>query len=39
MKINVKVKPKSKQQKIEQNDDGMWIVRLKSPPINGKANK
>lgn len=39
MKISVKVKPKSKQQKIEQNPEGIWIINLKSAPINGKANQ
>lgn len=39
MKIKVKVKPNSKYQKIEQSDDGTWIIRLKSPPIKGKANQ
>ena len=39
MKISVKVKPKSKQQKIEQNPEGVWIIHLKSPPIDGKANQ
>ena len=39
MKISVKVKPNSKQQKIEKSADGSLIVRLKSPPVDGKANK
>ncbi len=39
MKISVKVKPNSKQQKIEKSADGSLIVRLKSPPVDGKANQ
>ena len=39
MKIQVKVKPNSKQQKIKQSEDGTWIIRLKSPPVDGKANQ
>jgi uncharacterized protein len=39
MKISVKVKPKSKRQKIEQNSEGVWIIHLKSAPIDGKANQ
>ena len=39
MKIQVKVKPNSKHQKIEQSEDSTWIIRLKSPPVDGKANK
>ena len=36
--LTVKVKPNAKQQKIEQQEDGSWIVHLKSPPVDGKAN-
>lgn len=36
--LSVKVKPNSKQQKVEQQEDGCWIVHLKSPPVDGKAN-
>jgi len=39
MKIQVKVKPNSKEQKVEKSIDGSLIVRLKSPPVDGKANK
>ena len=39
IKIQVKVKPNSKQQKIEEDPDGVFTVRLKSPPVDGKANK
>lgn len=39
MKIRVTVKPNSKQQKIEESADRTLIIRLKSPPINGKANQ
>lgn len=36
--IKVKVKPNSKQQKIDREADGSLTIRLKSPPIEGKAN-
>jgi uncharacterized protein (TIGR00251 family) len=39
MKIQVKVKPNSKQQKIEEANDGTLIIFLKSPPVDGKANQ
>ena len=39
MKIRVKVKPNSKKQKVEELEDGSFIIRLKSLPIKGKANK
>lgn len=36
--LSVKVKPNSKQQKLEQQNDGIWIAQVKSPPIDGKTN-
>jgi hypothetical protein len=39
MKIQIKVKPNSKEQKIEETGDGSFIIRLKSPPVDGKANQ
>lgn len=39
MKKQVKVKPNSKRQTIEESEDGTLIVHLKSPPVDGKANQ
>jgi len=39
MKKQVKVKPNSKQQKIQEEADGSLTVNLKSPPVDGKANE
>jgi uncharacterized protein (TIGR00251 family) len=39
MKKQVKVKPNSKQQSIQEAADGSLIVHLKSPPVDGKANE
>jgi uncharacterized protein (TIGR00251 family) len=39
MQITVKVKPNSKEQKIIEEDDGSLTIRLKSPPVDGKANE
>jgi len=39
MQKKVKVKPNSKQQKIEEQADGTLTVYLKSPPVDGKANE
>jgi uncharacterized protein (TIGR00251 family) len=39
MKIAIKVKPNSKQQSVEECADGSLVVRLQSPPIDGKANQ
>jgi uncharacterized protein YggU (UPF0235/DUF167 family) len=37
-KVKVKVKPNSKQRKIEEIPDGNLNVYLNSPPVDGKAN-
>ncbi|MCY7274999.1 MAG: DUF167 domain-containing protein [Phormidesmis sp. CAN_BIN44] len=37
--LKIKVKPNSKQQKIEQQEDGSLLVYLRSPPVDGKANQ
>jgi len=39
MHKQIKVKPNSKQQIIEEGLDGSLTVHLKSPPVDGKANK
>ncbi|MCL1495134.1 MAG: DUF167 domain-containing protein [Pseudanabaena sp. Salubria-1] len=39
MKKSVKVKPNSKKQAIIEELDGSLTVHLKSPPVDGKANK
>jgi uncharacterized protein (TIGR00251 family) len=39
MRIQVKVKPQAKQQKITEVADGSLLVCLKSPPVQGKANR
>ena len=36
--IQVKVKPNARVSTLERNDDGTWLARLKSPPVDGKAN-
>ncbi|MBD2577568.1 DUF167 domain-containing protein [Oscillatoria sp. FACHB-1406] len=38
MKLQVKVKPNTKQQRIIEEENGSLTVYLKSPPIDGKAN-
>lgn len=38
MKINVKAKPNSKEEKVEQIDENNFVVSVKEPPIQGKAN-
>jgi uncharacterized protein (TIGR00251 family) len=36
--LQVKVKPRSRTSGLEQLPDGSWVARLKSPPVDGKAN-
>lgn len=36
--LRVKVKPNSRASSLEQETDGSWVARLKSPPVDGKAN-
>jgi uncharacterized protein YggU (UPF0235/DUF167 family) len=36
--IRVKVKPNARSPGLEQSGDGTWLARVKSLPIDGKAN-
>ena len=36
--LKVKVKPNARTSELMVGDDGIWIARLKSPPVDGKAN-
>jgi uncharacterized protein (TIGR00251 family) len=38
IKLSVKVKPRTSQQKVETGADGITTVWVKSPPVDGKAN-
>ena len=38
MILQIKVKPRSRSSTLEQAADGTWVARLKSPPVDGKAN-
>jgi uncharacterized protein YggU (UPF0235/DUF167 family) len=37
--LKVKVKPNARSSSLEQTPDGTWLARLKSPPVDGKANE
>jgi uncharacterized protein len=37
--IQVKVKPNARVSNLAQGLDGMWLAQIKSPPIDGKANR
>lgn len=36
--IQVKVKPNARVSELEKVADGTWLAKLKSPPVDGKAN-
>ena len=37
--LRIRVKPNARSSSLEQAEDGTWIARLKSPPVDGKANE
>ena len=37
--IQVKVKPNARVSVLEEGEDGVWQAQLKSPPVDGKANR
>ena len=37
--LRVKVKPNVRLSSLEQGADGVWVARLRSPPVDGKANR
>ena len=39
MRINIKAKPNSREEKIERVDENNYVVSVKEPPIKGKANE
>lgn len=36
--IQVKVTPRARESSLRQAADGTWVAKLKSPPVDGKAN-
>lgn len=37
--LRVRVKPNARVSSLEQAADGIWVARLKAPPVDGKANE
>jgi len=37
--ITVIVKPRARRQSLERGEDGIWVARLVSPPVDGRANE
>lgn len=38
MILQIRVKPRSGESSLTKGADGVWTARLKSPPVDGKAN-
>jgi uncharacterized protein (TIGR00251 family) len=36
--LRIKVKPNARASSLEEGADGIWQAKLKSPPVDGKAN-
>jgi uncharacterized protein (TIGR00251 family) len=37
--LQVRVKPRSRRAALEELPDGTWVARLRSPPVDGRANE
>lgn len=37
--LRVKVRPRSRAHELEELSDGTWLARVKSVPVDGKANQ
>lgn len=37
-RIEVRVKPNSRDETLDEQEDGSWIARIKAPPVDGRAN-
>jgi uncharacterized protein (TIGR00251 family) len=37
--MQIKVKPRARLSSLTQTADGTWFAKLKSPPVDGKANE
>lgn len=38
MRINIKAKPRSREERVEKVDQNIFVVTIKEPPVDGKAN-
>jgi uncharacterized protein len=36
--MQIRVKPRARNSALERMSDGTWVAKLKSPPVDGKAN-
>ena len=38
-RVEIKVKPNARESSLVQQEDGSWLARLKSAPVDGRANE
>jgi uncharacterized protein (TIGR00251 family) len=38
VRFQVRVKPRARTSSLDENGDGTWTARVRSPPVGGKAN-
>ncbi|MEP7127450.1 MAG: DUF167 domain-containing protein [Chitinophagales bacterium] len=38
MKLFIKIKPNSKTNQLLKDAEGNWVLKVKAPPVDGKAN-
>lgn len=36
--LTIRVRPRSGRSSLEEGPDGTWVARLRSPPVDGRAN-
>ena len=39
MKLTIKIKPNSRENRIEKKEDTVWTIRIKVPAVENKANE
>ena len=39
IRLRIKVKPNARESRLEAAEAGIWQARIKSPPVDGKANE
>jgi len=37
--LRIQVKPNARSSSLVESPDGTWVARVKSPPVDGKANR
>ena len=37
--LQIKVKPNARESSLVEGPEGIWLAQIKSPPVDGKANR